>query len=52
MIRERIAATVFTLAVVGLAWLVVLGIEDENRQRAACAGYYNVNYGCSAPLSR
>jgi hypothetical protein len=51
MTTERIAATLFTLAVVALVWLMVLGIEDENRRRAACPGYYNVAYGCGARLT-
>jgi hypothetical protein len=43
-VRGVLCALAFGALILGWAWLVVL---DYERGKAACPGYYNVNYGCA-----
>jgi hypothetical protein len=47
MIKEYIAGSIFGLIIVGLVALLIAGFMESDRERAKCAGYYNVNYGCA-----
>jgi hypothetical protein len=43
-VRGLLAALAFGALILGWAWFVVM---DYERGKAACPGYYNVNYGCA-----
>ena len=43
-VKGFFGALAFAVVILGFAWLVVLNYE---RGKAACPGYYNVNYGCA-----